>query len=81
MAEKNIVSNHTLSLRALNKRRLVAYPSEKNFKIFVGYCKKNEYLRAELLVLLIDNHVSKLSDSDKKECMVVYESLKNESEG
>lgn len=74
-------SNHIKSLKALNQRRLVAYPREKTFKIFIGHCKKNKYLRTELLVLLIESYIDKLPESEKNECLELYRTLfiKNES--
>lgn len=66
MDNNSKVSTHALSLRALNRRRLVAYPSEKNFKIFTSHCKENKYLRTELLVLLIDSYIERLPKEEKE---------------
>jgi hypothetical protein len=54
-------------------RRLVTYPNERLFRIFVGYCFSTDYGRAELLEKILHDRFKNLTASEQEHFLKCYD--------
>lgn len=63
------------SIKDANNRRLLAFPNQRNFSIFVAICYKSNKKKATLMHEMLKNFLSKLTEQQKEEYLELYKKM------
>ena len=63
------------SLESANERRLVGYPNNRLFALFIAHCHYNGVVRAEMVTKIIEKELESISDSKKTEYLNLFKTL------
>lgn len=63
------------ALKSLNLRRIVCFPRNRHFAIFIVHCLKSNCKRSQMLVEIVEKSIEQLPEKTQNEYLEIFKTL------